>query len=76
NITQGVEVKIDAQVIFKRRSFKYFESIIQGDEKIDENVAYCNGQSGEVIRSTLLYGNVGQTRDFTSEDEWSGDKNV
>ncbi|XP_070025488.1 uncharacterized protein [Nicotiana sylvestris] len=35
-----VEVKLDAQVIPKRVSFKYLGSIIQGNEEIDEDVAH------------------------------------
>nr|XP_009803440.1 PREDICTED: uncharacterized protein LOC104248812 [Nicotiana sylvestris] len=35
-----VEVKLDAQVIPKRASFKYLRSIIQGNGEIDEDVAH------------------------------------
>ncbi|XP_070045287.1 uncharacterized protein [Nicotiana tomentosiformis] len=38
-----VEVKLDAQVIPKRASFKYLGSIIQGNGDIDEDVAYRIG---------------------------------
>uniref|UniRef100_A0A1U7X3Y0 Uncharacterized protein LOC104234874 n=1 Tax=Nicotiana sylvestris TaxID=4096 RepID=A0A1U7X3Y0_NICSY len=38
-----VEVKLDAQVIPKRASFKYLGSIIQGNREIDEDVAHRNG---------------------------------
>ncbi|XP_070013810.1 uncharacterized protein [Nicotiana sylvestris] len=38
-----IEVKLDAQVIPKRASFKYLGSIIQGDGEIDEDVAHCIG---------------------------------
>ncbi|XP_070017022.1 uncharacterized protein [Nicotiana sylvestris] len=36
-----VEVKLDAQVIPKRASFKYLGSIIQGNGELDEDVAHC-----------------------------------
>nr|XP_009786017.1 PREDICTED: uncharacterized protein LOC104234186 [Nicotiana sylvestris] len=35
-----VEVKLEAQVIPKRASFKYLGSIIQSNREIDEDVAY------------------------------------
>nr|XP_018627627.1 uncharacterized protein LOC108945833 [Nicotiana tomentosiformis] len=35
-----IEVKLDAQVIPKRASFKYLGSIIQGNGEIDEDVAH------------------------------------
>nr|XP_009599585.1 uncharacterized protein LOC104095213 [Nicotiana tomentosiformis] len=35
-----VEVKLDAQVIPKRESFKYLGSIIQGNREIDEEIAH------------------------------------
>ncbi|XP_070048722.1 uncharacterized protein [Nicotiana tomentosiformis] len=38
-----VEVKLDAQVIPKRASFKYLDSIIQGNGEIDEDVAHRIG---------------------------------
>lgn len=38
-----VKVKIDAQVIPKRGSFKYLGSIIQGDGEIDDDSAHCVG---------------------------------
>uniref|UniRef100_A0A1S4D9K8 Reverse transcriptase domain-containing protein n=1 Tax=Nicotiana tabacum TaxID=4097 RepID=A0A1S4D9K8_TOBAC len=38
-----VEVKLDAQVIPKRESFKYLGSIIQGNGDIDEDVAHRIG---------------------------------
>ncbi|XP_019241539.1 PREDICTED: uncharacterized protein LOC109221516 [Nicotiana attenuata] len=38
-----VEVKLDAQVIPKRASFKYLGSIIQGNEEIDEDVVHRIG---------------------------------
>ncbi|XP_070023252.1 uncharacterized protein [Nicotiana sylvestris] len=38
-----VEVKLDAQVIPKRASFKYLGSIIQGNREIDEDVAHRIG---------------------------------
>nr|XP_016511405.1 PREDICTED: uncharacterized protein LOC107828577 [Nicotiana tabacum] len=38
-----VEVKLEAQVIPKRASFKYLGSIIQSNREIDEDVAYRIG---------------------------------
>lgn len=38
-----VEMKIDTQVIPKRKSFKYLESVIQGNEEIDDDVAHLIG---------------------------------
>nr|XP_009776866.1 PREDICTED: uncharacterized protein LOC104226540 [Nicotiana sylvestris] len=38
-----VEVKLDAQVIPKRASFKYLGSIIQDNEAIDKDVTHCIG---------------------------------
>ncbi|XP_070034643.1 uncharacterized protein [Nicotiana tomentosiformis] len=38
-----VDVKLDAQVILKRASFKYLRSIIQGNVEIDEDVAHHIG---------------------------------
>ncbi|XP_059315579.1 uncharacterized protein LOC132066248 [Lycium ferocissimum] len=38
-----VEVKIEAQVIPKRGSFKYFWSIIQGVREIDYDATHRNG---------------------------------
>nr|XP_009766515.1 PREDICTED: uncharacterized protein LOC104217884 [Nicotiana sylvestris] len=43
NHNADVEVKLDAQVIPKRASFKYLGSIIQGNREIDEDVAHCIG---------------------------------
>jgi len=39
----GVEVRLDTQVIHKRGSFKYLESVMQGNGKIDEDVAHRIG---------------------------------
>nr|XP_009788851.1 PREDICTED: uncharacterized protein LOC104236591 [Nicotiana sylvestris] len=38
-----VEVKLDAQVIPKRASFKYLRFMIQGNREIDKNVAHRIG---------------------------------
>nr|XP_009761835.1 PREDICTED: uncharacterized protein LOC104213957 [Nicotiana sylvestris] len=46
-----VEVKLDAQVISKRVSFKYLGSIIQGNKEIDEDVTHRIGAGQELPRA-------------------------
>lgn len=36
----NVEVRIDTQVILKRESYKYLESIIWENKEIDDNIAH------------------------------------
>lgn len=45
DLTHGAEgeVKIEELIIPKRGSFKYLESIIQGDEEIDHDVVHRMG---------------------------------
>ncbi|KAG5579910.1 hypothetical protein H5410_050537 [Solanum commersonii] len=43
----GVEVRHDTQVIHKRGSFKYLESVMQRNGKIDEDVAHRIGVGAE-----------------------------
>ncbi|XP_070005562.1 uncharacterized protein [Nicotiana sylvestris] len=49
----NIEVKLDAQVIPKRESFKYLGSIIQGYEKIDEDIAHRIGTGWMKCRLTF-----------------------
>ncbi|XP_070032798.1 uncharacterized protein [Nicotiana tomentosiformis] len=45
NVTgeSDMDVRVDSQVFSKRRSYKYLRSVIQGNEKIDEDVTHRIG---------------------------------
>ncbi|XP_019236534.1 PREDICTED: uncharacterized protein LOC109216790 [Nicotiana attenuata] len=51
DVTQEADIDVspDTQVIFKRGSFKYLGSIIQGDEEIDEDVTHRIGGCSGVL---------------------------
>lgn len=43
-----MDIKIDAQVIFKRENFKYIDSIIQRVQEIDDDVTHRNGRMDDI----------------------------